>query len=167
MLRIPGGRVAIGLPREEARFYNEQPRFDLDLPGFWIDARPVGSQEYSSVIGRSGVGLQSSDEPAINVSYRDASRYCSAVGKRLPTEFEWETAAQHEGFLIRSVSEWTSSWYQPYPGNNRPEKEYGTLYRVVRGYDSAHKLDLRFRSFMGDQEESADVGFRCAEADKP
>ena len=59
-------------------------------------------------------GLQPLDAqaPATHLSHFEADAFASWSEARLPTEFEWEHAAQGYG----EVWEWTSSSYAPYPG---------------------------------------------------
>ncbi|WP_231426871.1 ergothioneine biosynthesis protein EgtB [Pedobacter sp. Leaf250] len=52
--------------------------------------------------------------PVTHMSYYEAYAYASWKGLRLPTEFEWEVAAQQFNWGTRW--EWTESAYLPYPG---------------------------------------------------
>lgn len=54
------------------------------------------------------------DLPVQHVSYYEAYAFAEWKGMRLPTEFEWEVAADH--FTWGQLWEWTSSAYLPYPG---------------------------------------------------
>lgn len=61
-------------------------------------------------------GLQQIDlgAPVTHISYYEAYAYASWKALRLPTEFEWEIAAQKFNWGKRW--EWTESAYLPYPG---------------------------------------------------
>lgn len=87
----------------------------------WVQAKQVQSPLYWYKIdgewwNYTSFGLQrvSPDEPVCHISYYEAFAYASWKGKRLPTEFEWEAAAQQFDWGRRW--EWTESAYLPYPG---------------------------------------------------
>jgi ergothioneine biosynthesis protein EgtB len=55
--------------------------------------------------------------PAIHINYYEADAFARWKGKRLPTEFEHETAAKlFPEHFEPAVWEWTQSAYLPYPG---------------------------------------------------
>lgn len=54
------------------------------------------------------------DEPLCHISYYEADAFARWKGMRLPTEFEWEYAAEQLSWGRRW--EWTGSAYLPYPG---------------------------------------------------
>jgi len=71
--------------------------------------------------------------------------------------------------MLGNVREWTSSWYNPYPGNAKKDPNAGKQRRVVRGLSPNHRgkmahlwdRDAYPPAFLGD------VGFRCAKDATP
>jgi formylglycine-generating enzyme required for sulfatase activity len=67
--------------------------------------------------------------------------------------------------MAGNVYEWTADWYRAYPGNTEISKDYGQLYRVLRGGSfQSKRFDVRCAARHYDKPESgrADYGFRCA-----
>ena len=69
--------------------------------------------------------------------------------------------------MAGSVAEWTSDWFQPYPGypGGDPEAQYfGEKYRVIRGggwFSNKEQMRTTARSASSVTLASDDVGFRC------
>ena len=69
-----------------------------------------------------------------------------------------------------NVWEWTSSWYQPYPGNQHKTENYGETYKVLKGgswWDcSFYKCGISApgynRAFFLQGTRNKSFGFRCA-----
>ena len=95
-------------------------------PAYWVMpdvGGTVPSQARSNqgrwqVFGTSGLRPFDSSAPVTQLSFYEAAAYAQWAGARLPTEQEWECAADAHG--IRQMHghawQWTRSSYDPYPG---------------------------------------------------
>ncbi|QJB70887.1 ergothioneine biosynthesis protein EgtB [Parasphingorhabdus halotolerans] len=63
--------------------------------------------------------------PVRNISLYEADAYASWADAKLPTEAEWEVAAQNGLPNAGDVWEWTGSAYRPYPGFKTAEGAVG------------------------------------------
>ena len=110
-------------------------------------------------------------ERVTETTRRQARDYCAFVGRRLPSEAEWEHAALRGLDNVGHVWEWTSSAFLPYPGFVRdPYKEYSepwfATHKVLRGASFATPAGVshaRFRNFYTPDRADIFAGFRtCA-----
>lgn len=114
MALISGGHFLFG---GFGRFHSAP--LDTELVGFYIDKYPVTNEEFCQFLNDSGnrteggawwyrhktghidstpngfrVEADFADHPAVSVTWFGARAYARSVGKRLPTEYEWEKAAR-------------------------------------------------------------------------
>ncbi len=76
----------------------------------------------------SGLQPLAPDAPALHLSYFEACAYAQWAGARLPSEAEWEHAANtapHLPQLYGAAWQWTSSSYAAYPGFLAPQGAIG------------------------------------------
>ncbi|HEY8565407.1 MAG TPA: SUMF1/EgtB/PvdO family nonheme iron enzyme [Beijerinckiaceae bacterium] len=74
----------------------------------WTYLRPYGDADATT------------DEPAVHVTWSEASTYCASLGGRLPTAAEWRRAAYTEGRETPPAGLQTARTY-PYPSGERPD----------------------------------------------
>ena len=216
MVRIPAGNFILGFdPTVEIKPFisenttglNAQPKQTLFLETFFMDQYETTYENFLKFKPKAKYSTHINNEPVRGVSWFEADSYCLSIGKRLPTEFEWEKAARRSdnrlfvwgnefnkgnanfskkviGIYTKNkdqsifgvwgmngnVSEWTSSWYQPYPNSSHQDENYGKKLKVTRG-GSYLKRDhgfmkefamIPFRNILPLNARFWDTGFRCA-----
>ncbi len=83
---------------------------DIDMPLYW----QRGDDDNWCHFTLGGLRGLPPDAPVCHISFYEAAAFAEWCGCRLPTEFEWEAAADRFGWGLRW--EWTNSAYLPYPG---------------------------------------------------
>jgi formylglycine-generating enzyme required for sulfatase activity len=109
MVRIPDGTFYAGLAGEGIKSFLEMNRFEKETRGmigemeigmFYMDKYEVTQVEYERVMGINSSDFKGVNLPVDNVTWQEADAYCKRVGKRLPTEWEWEKAAKGGSYTI-------------------------------------------------------------------
>jgi len=93
MVQIPGGSYLLGRTVEVPEWQSER---QVRPPGpFWIRPNPSSPVEIASFcIDRFEYPNQKGERPRSLVAWDEAVDLCVAQGKRLPTQLEWQAAAQ-------------------------------------------------------------------------
>ena len=104
---IAGGYKNFNYWHAEGWDWVKNNHIDSPLYWHWID----GQWHHYTLNGLQKLPM---DEVLCHVSFYESAAYASWKEARLPTEFEWEIAAQQ--FEWGKRWEWTESAYLPYPG---------------------------------------------------
>jgi iron(II)-dependent oxidoreductase len=187
MVLVEGGEAEIGARADGFAYDNERPRHAVEVEPFWIDRTPVTNRAYAEFVAdtgaeppmyweadedegwsRTAMGWAEPldpDQPVVHVSWHEADAFARWAGKRLPTEQEWEVAAEGAdrersnldqlGFgcakagaygdspsdcgavqMLGDVWEWTCSDFDAYPGFRAfPYREYSEAF-----FGKAHRV---------------------------
>ena len=186
---LPAQIYTLGHQGPGFAFDNERQAHPQSLAAFEIDAAAVTWARYLPFVQATGHALpphvrctqgvwqaqrfgqwQAMDlqAPAVHLNAFDAQAWCQWAGRRLPTEAEWECAAQQPDLEWGQVWEWTASQFAPYPGFEvHPYRDYSAPWwhnhRVLRGAcaaTSAHVVDVRYRNFFVPERRDILAGFR-------
>lgn len=149
----------------------------LDEGWSWVNTNKINCPMYWHKINGEWYyytlsGLQKVDSNAMlcHINFYEANAFAEWKGMRLPTEFEWEIAAQHLDWGKRW--EWTNSAYLPYPEfkkENGAVGEYNGKFMsnkmVLRGASVATSKNHSrptYRNFFNPTERWQYTGIRLA-----
>jgi formylglycine-generating enzyme required for sulfatase activity len=147
MVLIPAGEFIAGSDDKESFAF---PKHKVTLPAFWIDKYEVTNyefQDFSIKTGYAGEGVKEGRDwrlfytpekahfPVVYITWNDAAAYCKSLGKRLPTEEEWEKAARGtDGRRYPWGNEWADSRSNTYEGGPRKPVAIGEFHDDVSPY---------------------------------
>jgi formylglycine-generating enzyme required for sulfatase activity len=108
MVPIPGGEymagadpskgyaecVKLGGTCKQSWYSVEGPEHRVLIDDFFMDVYEVTQADYERVMGSNPSKFKGGNRPVESVTWHEAKAYCEKVGKRLPTEAEWEKAAR-------------------------------------------------------------------------
>jgi formylglycine-generating enzyme required for sulfatase activity len=172
MVKIPAGPFVRGVKDGKA---DERPARRIRLGAFEIDRTEVTAADYARCVHAkkcepAGTGprctagiLGKENHPANCIDWARASSYCAFVGKRLPTEAEWEKAARGSR---GEAFEWGDLWPPTDGAGNYADKAANTAHphwNPISGYSDGFVLTAPVGQFGDTSKGPVQMGGNVAE----
>ncbi|MCL4234008.1 MAG: formylglycine-generating enzyme family protein [Deltaproteobacteria bacterium] len=173
LIAIPAGTFWMGSnadpeldafsPGVDEGFSDEHPLHRVDLRAYAIERTEVANAQYRACVDanacddpfdtssrtRSDYYLNPAYDayPVVHVSWHQAAQYCAWLGRRLPTEAEWEKAARGTGV-------------RRYPwGDSPPDCLRANLHLSTAHFDTGGNFVVDDEGCAGDTEPVADYDY--------
>ena len=104
MVLVPAGEFIMG--SDDDRNADEKPAHTVSLKAFYIDKFEVTNRQYKEYVDADSLRtyptnpqafpnyfINNPTSPVVGMSWKEATAFAGSLGKRLPTEEEWEKAA--------------------------------------------------------------------------
>jgi len=85
MVPIPAGKLMV---------YSKYDGKEVFIDNFFMDSFEVSQKSYEKIINLNPSFFVHRKRPVEKVNWFEAMEYCLKIGKRLPSEWEWEWAAR-------------------------------------------------------------------------
>jgi ABC-type amino acid transport substrate-binding protein/formylglycine-generating enzyme required for sulfatase activity len=124
MVLVPAGRSRLGTTSDRIQDVSQHSgrgnaQLIVEVDPFYIDQHEVTNHQYRQCVElekctlpqKLGIlnvaeyfyGRQYQEHPVVHVTWEQAQQYCSAFGKTLPTEAQWEKAARYNRELTEDI----------------------------------------------------------------
>lgn len=99
MVRIQAGCFMMGtnddyMYEDDDDNAREKPAHKVCLDSFYMDRFEVTQKKWDAVMNFNRSVFRKPEQPITHIDWHEARKYCKKIGRRLPTEAEWEYSAR-------------------------------------------------------------------------